>query len=242
MGFDNQELYEQIKSDTNFRKSLVGSLIRLLGLRNELMSYNIDQKIFLLIDTFLAPLYKNQNGSYSFSDDKLSELIDFLDKLIQLVDTEEIRLINERENLFERISDDSSKNLNSKQILLDYLQQKIEVLSEVKKTIANCPSHLNKQELIIKLNAESEFNQNLTHRISKLLNYRIDQEMLFFFDQKLIEFIDVDLKALYLLDIEMNTFQIKENVTEEFVLSMEKIKSLISNLENELLKKQRDIL
>jgi hypothetical protein len=91
---DETELGNKLTVDPDFLGKLSGRLVRLFGLRNELIPF-IEPEIVELIDRQLQPLYKIENGSYTFKPDKISELATFAHKARLLVTAIEEKLMNE---------------------------------------------------------------------------------------------------------------------------------------------------
>jgi hypothetical protein len=91
---NNDGLIERLGNDDDFRKSLTGRMVRLFGLRSELIPF-IDPEFVDLIDTQLEPLYTIETGSYTFRAEKLQEFAMFADKARLLISSIETKLIEE---------------------------------------------------------------------------------------------------------------------------------------------------
>lgn len=89
-----EELCSRLQEE-QFRKRLTGRLVRLFGLRNELISY-IEQEFVELIDTKLRPLFISENGHYNFKDEKIDEFVDFSKDIVLYVQSLEKRLKQEQ--------------------------------------------------------------------------------------------------------------------------------------------------
>jgi hypothetical protein len=79
-----KELEERLKSDGDFRRNLTNRLVRLFGLRNELMPF-IEPEIMDLIDKQLEPLFIIENGLYTFKTEKIPEFAIFAANIKSLV-------------------------------------------------------------------------------------------------------------------------------------------------------------
>lgn len=87
-------LIERLCKDDHFRNSLTGRMVRLFGLRNELIPF-IAPEFVDLIDTQFEPLFTIENGSYTFKQNKSQEFAMFADKAKLLVSSIEANLIEE---------------------------------------------------------------------------------------------------------------------------------------------------
>ena len=95
-GLERDEVLERLKTDPNLLKELTSRLVRLFGLRNELIPY-LEPEFVELIDTQLQPFYIIQTGSYTFREEKLEEFVVFMEQLPPLVLSMEKRLMQEYE-------------------------------------------------------------------------------------------------------------------------------------------------
>ena len=233
LGYDDEKFIAKIRSNNRYRDSLTGSLQRLLGLRDELISYNFDSIFFDLINNNLALFYNSENDLNQFKSEKTEDLIYFVEKLVSFVNSTETKLIIERNDILSSILNNSSINIETNQMLLTFFKNKLSVLSEFKRIISNIPVSLNNEQFVERLNSDSVFRENLTQRFGKLFSHRVNAKYLFYIDQELINLIDNDLSLLYLFSTGMNKPYFKENKTCEFVTFTEKIISLIHTLENE---------
>lgn len=89
-----EELEEKLLWDEDFRQQLVHRLVRLFGLRNELIPY-IETEIVKLIDTQLEPLFTIENGSYTLKSNKLPEFAAAVVQIRHTVAAGEQRLLKE---------------------------------------------------------------------------------------------------------------------------------------------------
>lgn len=87
-----EQLTEQMNTDINFRDRLQSRLVRLFGLRRELVPH-LDGKIVSLIDQSLSPLYKIETGTYHPKTDRLEEFASCCVKLVAETDSLEKRLV-----------------------------------------------------------------------------------------------------------------------------------------------------
>jgi hypothetical protein len=93
-----KELEERLTSDQDFRRQLSYRLIRLFGLRNELMPF-IEPEVVDLIDKELEPLFVIENGSYTLRPERTRELATVAHHARSLMGSIEERLLKEyREN------------------------------------------------------------------------------------------------------------------------------------------------
>ncbi|MCK4828139.1 hypothetical protein KA005_71075 [bacterium] len=89
-----EALIERLSHDDDFRNSLTNRMVRLFGLRNELIPF-IAPDFVNLIDKKFKPLFKIENGLYSFRPEKLQEFVRFADDARVLVSSIELELIEE---------------------------------------------------------------------------------------------------------------------------------------------------
>ena len=87
-------LIHRLSIDGNFRDSLANRIVRLFGLRNELIPF-IAPEFVDLIDTKLEPLFTIENGSYTLRLEKLPEFAMFADEARLLVSSIEMKLTEE---------------------------------------------------------------------------------------------------------------------------------------------------
>lgn len=91
----NEEgLIERLSHDKDFRNSLTNRIVRLFGIRNELIPF-VSPEFVDLIDTQLEPLFTIENGSYAFRPEKLQEFAEFAGKARMLVFSIEAKLTEE---------------------------------------------------------------------------------------------------------------------------------------------------
>ncbi len=88
---NEKAIVEKMRNNKEFRESLTGRMVRLFGLRNELIPF-IAPEFVELIDSQLEPLYIIENGSYDFKFEKIQEFAVFAEKAKRLVSSIEIKL------------------------------------------------------------------------------------------------------------------------------------------------------
>ena len=91
---NKEDLIERLRNDDDFRNSLTSRMVRLFGLRNELIPF-IAPEFVDLIDTQLEPLFTIENGRYNFRPEKLQAFAMFADKARLLVSSIETKLTEE---------------------------------------------------------------------------------------------------------------------------------------------------
>ena len=91
---NREALIERLGSDDDFRNSLTGRMVRLFGLRNELIPF-IAPEFVDLIDTQLTPLFVIENGRYTFRTEKVQAFAVFADEARLLVSSVETKLTEE---------------------------------------------------------------------------------------------------------------------------------------------------
>jgi len=91
---NKEGLIERLSHDEDFRNSLTGRMVRLFGLRNEIIPF-IAPEFVDLIDTQLEPLFTIENGSYTFRPEKLQAFAMFADEARLLVSSIETKLTEE---------------------------------------------------------------------------------------------------------------------------------------------------
>jgi len=75
------QLLEKMNSDAAFRNRVSERLVRLFGLRNELVPY-LEAELVTLIDSKLRPLYYIEGGTFTFKDGECGNLVDIAQKMI----------------------------------------------------------------------------------------------------------------------------------------------------------------
>lgn len=93
------ELYLSLDNDEEFRKSLTSRLVRLFGLRRELIPY-IEPEIIDLIDDEFEKFYTIGIGRYTFKNEKLHEFAIFAEKITKTVQGIEKKLTEEHRKQF----------------------------------------------------------------------------------------------------------------------------------------------
>jgi len=91
---NKEGLIERLRNDDDFRNSLTGRMVRLFGLRNELIPF-IAPEFVDLIDTQLEPLFTIENGRYTFRPERLQAFAMFADEARLLVSSIETKLTEE---------------------------------------------------------------------------------------------------------------------------------------------------
>jgi hypothetical protein len=94
---NKSQFIEKLKSDLEFRRSLVNRMVRLFGIRSEYVPY-LPHSFIELIDKDMKPLYVIGNGSYIFREGKIEEFTNFAIKAQLLVDTMEKDIIKKYKN------------------------------------------------------------------------------------------------------------------------------------------------
>jgi hypothetical protein len=92
-----QELVERLKSDPDFCRDLTSRMVRMFGLRNELIPF-IETEFIDLIDNRLVPLFIIENGTYRFREEEVEEFANFAAEAKSLVTSIESKLTAEYRN------------------------------------------------------------------------------------------------------------------------------------------------
>jgi len=92
------ELQSRVESDIGFQNSLSGRLVRLFGLRTELIPY-LDKEIIEFIDQRFKPLYTIETGTYEIRSSMSKEFAVAVYQLRLLVESVERRLVSKYENI-----------------------------------------------------------------------------------------------------------------------------------------------
>jgi hypothetical protein len=93
------DLSAKLYTDAEYCKQLASRLVRLFGLRRELIPY-LEPEFINLIDNELAQLYVIELGTYTFKNDMVHKLIDFCEKVTKFVQTTEMKLTKEYRSRF----------------------------------------------------------------------------------------------------------------------------------------------
>jgi len=88
------ELFQNLENDEELRKSLTSRLVRLFGLRKELIPY-IEPELIKLIDDEFVNFYNIRIGTYIFKTEKLREFAIFSENISNTVQHIEKRLTEE---------------------------------------------------------------------------------------------------------------------------------------------------
>ena len=96
-GLTTEELQSRL-SDNAFRKSMADRVVRLFGLRRELIPF-IDHEFVELIDNKLGPLYVIDAGTYTLRDNCVEQFSATLVNLRDLSIRVEKKLVAEHEKL-----------------------------------------------------------------------------------------------------------------------------------------------
>ncbi len=94
------ELVTELEAEGEFRESMSGRLVRLFGLRRELVGW-LDPAIVDFIDDRLRPLYRSGVGEYDLPRDRAREFATLALELPELVARTERKLLRERQLLEE---------------------------------------------------------------------------------------------------------------------------------------------
>ena len=87
-----KELEARMNSDPDFLKSIEHRLIRLFGLRRELIPH-LDESMVSFIDRRLSPLFRVETGSYDLKPDVLEIFSRCCEELVKETDSIEKRLV-----------------------------------------------------------------------------------------------------------------------------------------------------
>ena len=91
-GLSAKELEERMGNDPDLLKSLELRLVRLFGLRRELIPH-LDEKIISFIDQRFSPLFRVETGSYYLKPDVLEVFARCCEELVNETDSIEKRLV-----------------------------------------------------------------------------------------------------------------------------------------------------
>lgn len=94
---DKKQLIDKLNSDSQFCESLTGRLVRLFGLRNELIPF-LESEFVDLLDKQLEPLFIIETGRYTFRKEKIEEFANFAKEARSLMVSIEKRLTEEYRN------------------------------------------------------------------------------------------------------------------------------------------------
>jgi hypothetical protein len=93
-----QQLVAKLESDEEFQKSLVHRLVRLFGLRNELIA-SLDRELVGFVETRFRPLFVARVGSCELPPDRVPQFGAAAFDLRSLVQRVELKLLAEQEKL-----------------------------------------------------------------------------------------------------------------------------------------------
>ena len=93
-----QELVFRLQSDKRFREELAHRLVRLFGLRNELVPL-LDREVVDFIEKTFRPLFDIETGEYALSPDKVEQFGEAALELRRISSRVEKRLVAEHEKL-----------------------------------------------------------------------------------------------------------------------------------------------
>ena len=96
---DRIQLLDKINTEKKFCEDLTGRLVRLFGLRNELIP-GIDPSFVALIDKEMQPLYKIENGIYVFRETRTNQLVEFIMNMKSTIGLIEQKLISDYEGYY----------------------------------------------------------------------------------------------------------------------------------------------
>ncbi len=88
------ELFKKLSNDEELRKSLTSRLVRLFGLRRELIPY-LEPELINLIDDKFEQFYIIEVGKYTFRAEKIHEFAIFAVKIAEMVRVIEKKLTEE---------------------------------------------------------------------------------------------------------------------------------------------------
>ena len=91
---NKEGLIERLSNDNDFRNSLTLRMVRLFGLRNELIPF-ISPEFVDLVDRQVAPLFIIENGRYTFRQEKIQAFATFADEARLLAISIETKLTEE---------------------------------------------------------------------------------------------------------------------------------------------------
>ena len=91
------QLFNKFKNDKEFLRSFTSRLLRIFGLRRELIPM-IEPELIRLIDDELEPLFDIEVGKYTLKNSKLKKFASFAVKLAQMVREIEKNLVEEHRN------------------------------------------------------------------------------------------------------------------------------------------------
>ena len=91
---NKEGLIARLSYDEEFRNSLTNRLVRLFGLRNELIPF-IAPELVELVDKQFEPLFRIENGRYIFRLERIQEFAGFADEVRLLISSIETKLIEE---------------------------------------------------------------------------------------------------------------------------------------------------
>ncbi len=110
---------------------------------------------------------------------------------------------------------------------LEILEKKIEALRELRGVVDNIPRDTKAEQLAERMKIDSEFKNNLKHRLVRLFGLR--RELIPFLDDKIIFLIDKRFMPLFL--IETGSYDLKADVTDAFAKCCEDLIIETDNLE-----------
>jgi hypothetical protein len=93
-----KDLINMINRDSDLHSKLTSRLIRLIGIRSELIS-SLEPEFINFIDNKFRPLFLNAVGSWELSPDKTSDFAEVVCDLQKLVEQIELKLLTEQNKL-----------------------------------------------------------------------------------------------------------------------------------------------
>jgi hypothetical protein len=93
-----EQLVAKLENDEEFRDNLVHRLVRLFGLRNELIA-SLDRELVGFVDSRLRPLFVIRLGSYGLPPERVAEFGAAVSELRRLVQRVELKLLAEQDEL-----------------------------------------------------------------------------------------------------------------------------------------------
>lgn len=91
-GLSAEDLTVRMRAEPELLRSLKHRLVRLFGLRRELIPH-LDEKIVSLIDKRFSPLFRVETGSYELMPDVLEAFAQCCEELVSKTDSIEKRLV-----------------------------------------------------------------------------------------------------------------------------------------------------
>jgi hypothetical protein len=113
---------------------------------------------------------------------------------------------------------------------LEILEKKIDALRALREVVDNIPRDIKAEELAERMKTDSEFKENLKHRLVRLFGLR--RELIPYLDEKITFLIDKRFMPLFL--IETGSYDLKADATDAFAKCCEELTIETDNLEKDL--------